>query len=320
MKILLITSTRIGDAVLSTGVVNHLHVIYPDAKITVAVGYLAAPLFNSLPSVERVIPIRKQVWELHWLRLWIQTVGVPWDLVIDLRGSALSWLLMAKDRKVLRKSLPGEHRVETLGRILDVSPAPPPRLVLGQAAKEKAETILGPGPVIGLGVTANWLPKIWPADNFITLSRLLIDPGGPMSGARIAIFGGPGEENIALPILEALGEQTINLVGWLEIQDVAACLGRCNVFVGNDSGLMHMAAALDIPTVGLFGPSPPERYRPWGTKARAVSGTISYADLVNDPDFDHRADNNLMMGLGVGPVFEAIVDLISQPEGGDYSE
>ena len=102
MKILFVTSTRIGDAVLSTGLLSHLVERYPEASVTVACGHLPAPLFRAAPGVVRVIPIVKKPLSAHWIALWGQVAGTVWDLVIDLRGSALAWLVPARARKVWR--------------------------------------------------------------------------------------------------------------------------------------------------------------------------------------------------------------------------
>ena len=89
MKILYITSTRIGDAVLSTGLLGWLVEHLPEARVTIACGPLAAPLFAAVPGLERVIVLRKRPGGLHWLDLWRACLGVRWGLVVDLRRSAI---------------------------------------------------------------------------------------------------------------------------------------------------------------------------------------------------------------------------------------
>ena len=86
------------------------------------------------------------------------------------------------------------------------------------------------------------------------------------------VFGGPGEAERALaaPLLAALPPDAVDLVGRLEIPEAAAALARCALFVGNDSGLMHLAAAVGTPTLGLFGPTSAEEYGPVGARAAAV--------------------------------------------------
>src|SRR5258707_868961 len=99
MRILFVTATRIGDAVLSTGLLSHAMARFPDARLTIAAGPAAAPLFEAVPGLDRLIVLRKRRWALHWLALYAQTAGRRWDLVVDLRGSALAWLLWAGWRR-----------------------------------------------------------------------------------------------------------------------------------------------------------------------------------------------------------------------------
>ena len=109
---------------------------------------------------------------------------------------------------------------------------------------------------------------MWPADRFVALFHAL-EPLLP--GARAVIFAGPGagERAMAAPVLAAL-PGAVDLAGCLSLPEAAACLARCRLFVGNDSGLMHLAAAAGTPTLGLFGPTPASEYAPAGRRAAAV--------------------------------------------------
>src|SRR5262245_59824935 len=93
MHILFVTATRIGDAVLSTGLLSHLVARHPGARLTIAGGPVAAPLFAAVPRLERIIVVDKRRWGMHWPLLYAQTIGRRWDLVLDLRGSAIAWTL-----------------------------------------------------------------------------------------------------------------------------------------------------------------------------------------------------------------------------------
>ena len=94
-RILFITSTRIGDCILSTGLLARLAEMHPEAKITVACGPLGAPVFRAAPGVERIIVVAKSPTghRGHWLTLWREVAGTAWDLVVDLRGSAIAYTL-----------------------------------------------------------------------------------------------------------------------------------------------------------------------------------------------------------------------------------
>ncbi|MSO89379.1 MAG: glycosyltransferase family 9 protein [Rhodospirillaceae bacterium] len=310
MKILFVTATRIGDAVLSTGLLGHLADIHPRARFTIACGAPTASLFAAFPAADRIIPVTKRAGGLHWLKLWAETAGTSWDIVVDLRGSALAWLLRAGARHVLRGRDDSLHRVEWLARALNLASPPAPRLWTNAAQREAAAALVPAPPVLALAPTANWRGKRWRAENFVALAGRLAAPGGILPGARIAVFGGPGEAAMAGAVIENLPEdRVIDLVGKLDLPLAAACLARCAFFVGNDSGLMHMAAAAGIPTLGLFGPSRAEHYAPWGRRAGVARTALPYEALVGGPGYDHRSADSLMDSLSVDEAERAAVEL-----------
>ncbi|HZU90650.1 MAG TPA: glycosyltransferase family 9 protein, partial [Stellaceae bacterium] len=92
--------------------------------------------------------------------------------------------------------------------------------------------------------------------------------------------------------------RVVDLVGRTDLPVAAAVLQRTRLFVGNDTGLMHLAAACGTPTLGLFGPSPVGRYAPWGPHAAAVCTTDPPEKLFG-PGFDHRTTGTLMDGISV---------------------
>jgi heptosyltransferase-3 len=314
MRILFVTATRIGDAVLSTGLLDHLVRVHPGARITVACGPAAAGLFAHVPGLERVIPMEKRGFRGHWWSLWSWAVGTRWDLVVDLRGSALSWLVRARARGVMGGGRRPGHRLAQLGAVLGLDPAPLPVVWTSEADRARAASLLPPGPpVIGLGPTANWRGKVWAPERFVALFDRLAGAGGPLPGARVAVFAGPGEAEraMAAPVLAALPRgRTIDLAGRLTLTEAAAALARCALYVGNDSGLMHLAAAAGTPTVGLFGPSPPEEYAPCGAHTAVARTHLSMSELVGTPGYDHRTTGSLMGTLPVEDVVEAASALL----------
>ena len=265
MRILFITATRIGDAVLSTGLLDHLLRTYPDARFTIACGPVAEGVFARMPNRARTLVVAKRRFDAHWLALWAQTATTLWDLAIDLRGSALTFLVPTRRRAVMRGGRRPGHRLTHLAGTLGLAQPPLPVAWTAAADQARAAALLPPGgPVIGLGPTANWAGKVWPAERFVALFAAL---AGTMPGARAAVFGGPGEAEraMAAPVLAAIPGAT-DLVGALSLPEAAACLARCRLFVGNDSGLMHLAAAAGAPTLGLFGPTPASEYAPAGRR------------------------------------------------------
>ncbi len=275
MRILFVTSNRLGDAVLSTGLLDHLLRTYPTARITVVCGAVAEGVFARMPRRDRTIVLEKRPYGRHWLPLWAATVTTCWDLVVDIRGSVLSWLVPTGRRAIMRRG-PG-HKTAQLAAILGVTPAPMPVAWTAPEDRARVAALLPSGPLIALAPTANWAPKVWPPDRFAALFRALTQD---LPGATPVVFGGPGpaERDMTAPLLAAL-PQAIDLVGRLTLPEVAAAFARASLFVGNDSGLMHLAAAVGTPTLGLFGPTNAAEYAPAGLWAQAVVGD-SMIDLT----------------------------------------
>jgi ADP-heptose:LPS heptosyltransferase len=266
MRILFVTSNRLGDAVLSTGLLDHLIRTYPRARITVVCGPVAADLFLRMPNRAATMVMRKRPWGAHWLSLWVSVAPRFWDLVVDIRGSALAWMVPTRRRAVFRRR--GGPKTAELGAILNLSPPPRPVAWFDDADAARVTTLVPAGlRFIVLAPTANWAGKLWPPERFAAAFRALAEPG-----TRAVIMGGPGdaERAMAAPLAAALPD-AINLVGQLTLPEVSACLARAHLFIGNDSGLMHMAAAAGAPTIGLFGPTPADIYGPAGRSAVAVN-------------------------------------------------
>ena len=306
MRLLFITSTRIGDAVLSTGVLQHLIARHPGLRVTVAVGRPAAPLFESVPGLERILIIDKQSFNLHWLGLWRATVVRRWDLVIDLRASALPFLLLAGRRLVVGRSDEDRPRVMELAALLDLDTPPAPTVWLAESSETAAARLVpNDRQVLAIAPAANWPGKQWRPDRFAALAEGLTGRDGLMAGARVAVIAAANERAQVQPILDSLAEnRAIDLVG-VDLPTSAACLRRCRLFVGNDSGLMHLSAAAGVPTLGLFGPSSDRRYAPWGPLAAFIRTEESVQDLVARRAAPGEIQETLMDGLPVAAVLAA---------------
>jgi len=311
-RILFITSNRLGDAVLSTGLLARLLDDYPGARVTVVCGPVAAGLFQGVPGLERIIELSKRKHSLHWWDMWRHCVMHVWDVVVDLRNAPLSYALLAKRQIHLgRAGKLDVHRVRAMGSLLGLVDNPPqPTLWTLPEHEALAAQLMPEGtPILALGPTANWLGKTWPADRFAQLAVRLTGDRGILPGARIAVIAHSSERAMAEPVLKALPlDRVIDLVGNTPLLAVYACLKRAAFYVGNDSGLMHMAAASKTPTLGLFGPSREVHYAPWGKKCRVVRGDKSY-DEVFPADYDWRAVQCLMMDLSVDQAEAAAQEL-----------
>lgn len=314
-RILFVTHTRIGDAVMSTGLLAELTGRHPDARFTVACGPGPAALFEAHPQLERVIVMRKEPRAGHWRRLWRQVAGTRWYLVVDIRRSALGWLLWTRRRATAPANDKSEHRLATLARTLGVTDWPQPTVWTGAEHQRRADALVGAtGPKLVLAPTANWAAKVWPPEKFAQLVQRLTGPEGRLPGAQVVVTGGPGEERQAQPVIAAVPQDRLVGAVGLDLPTTAAVFQRCDLFVGNDSGLMHLAAAAGTPTLGLFGPTDDRVYGPPGTHCRVVRTPEAKNELTKKPGFNHRTAGSQMGNLAVESVLDAAAGLLDSLE------
>jgi heptosyltransferase III len=306
MRALLITATRLGDAVLSTGAVSYLAKRYPGAELVVACGGLPASLFEAMPEVAEVWPIAKQPRAGHWRALWRRAVGRRWTHIVDLRGSAFTYTVLTRRRSILQPDRALRHRVLHLTQTLGADAPLAPRLCWSEADMAEARRRMGAaGPWLAIGPTANWQGKIWPPERFGAVAKALVGPDGPLAGARVLIPGAPGEERMAEPVFAALrAHRPVAAFGW-PLPVLAAALASARLYIGNDSGLMHMAAAVGTPTIGLFGPSRAELYAPWGEHTAVVQTQTSFDDFISAPGYNRFTTGSLMGEITVNAVLAA---------------
>lgn len=313
MRILFISSTRIGDAILASGALAYLHDRYPRARFTIACGPAAVPLFAKVPNLERIIPLRRSGRHGHWFRLWAACVGRYWSVIVDLRRSLVPYLVLSGRRYRMAAGAPELHKVEQVARMMRSARPLPPKIWIGPEHVANAAALIPDGaPVLALAPTANWGGKQWPGERFAALIERLCGARGILAGARIAVFSAPAERASAVRVLAAVPEsRRLDLAGKTDLLTASAALARCTMFVGNDSALMHLAAAAGIPTLGLFGPSKEEHYAPWGPLAAAVRTERSYEEIVNAAGYDYRSHESHMGSLSVDKVAAAAEKLWS---------
>jgi heptosyltransferase-3 len=301
MNVLFITSSRIGDAVLSTGLLDHIARKYPAAKVTVVCGPLTAPLFEGYPNLARLYPLKKQRLNRHWFDLWRQVAGTRWDTVVDLRNSAISRVVPAKQRFIFGPRIDQKfHKVEQCASVMNLGYVPVPQLWFTDAQRQKARVLVPDGgPVLAVGPTANWPAKTWPAENFVQIIKFMTED--IMPGARVAVFAAKGEEEGAYKVLKSVPpDKQIDVIAKADPGTAAAAIARCAFYIGNDSGLMHCAAASGVKTLGLFGPSWPHLYRPWG--GDYVSTPENFDQLIDYKGYSPKTAPCLMTSLTVEAV------------------
>lgn len=257
MTNLFILPTRLGDAILTTGVLDK----YKDEPSVIVSTPLTAPIFSGLPHLEKVILVGKKPWKKHWIEMWRKTNGRSWNRIIDLRGSILSYFLKAEKRHVWKQPSSKCHKVLQISQFIKSEVPLSPTLWISE--KRLAENPFS-RPTLAVAPTAGWAGKQWPIKNFVTLLQEFCSKN---PRAQVAFFGAPNERNQLVPLLEALpSDQWVNTIGE-DLLTVAARIKSAKLFIGNDSGLMHLSAAVRTPTIALFGPSNNKIYGPWSDQS-----------------------------------------------------
>lgn len=311
MKVLFLTHTRLGDAVLSTGVVNHYATHFPQARLTVVCSPLVEGLFAAMPNVERVIAVRKRTYSRHWWDVWRAVAGTRWGEVVDLRNSIVSRLVLAGRRHIWKPQPDTLHKVAQIANIIGVNPPPSPRLWFDDVTQSRVHAFLKdiPSPRIVIAPVANWPGKTWPAERFVELVAR-IDAQSAQKPSFV-IMAGPGEEKVAEQVFAACPQgRSFSAIAKFTPLEAACVISNSDAFIGNDSGLMHCAAATGIPTLGLFGPSNRDVYAPWGANARMIATPESFKEFLARPDYSPNLTTSLMGSLTVDAVYDAFSSLM----------
>jgi ADP-heptose:LPS heptosyltransferase len=280
--ILFITHSRLGDAVLSSGLIPALAERHPGARFTIVASALTAPLFAQTPGLEDLIVLEKQRLGLHWLRLFWRLGLRRWGLIVDLRGAPITAVFNHRRRLAHRKTAAPVHKVREAGRLLGAMQAPPaPFLATNDEIESRAKALTkGRGPILAIAPCANWVGKAWPAERYARVARELLGRGGALAGGRLMVLGGPEDRREAGPVLSAAPKaRVIDLVGREDLLVLYAALKRVRLFIGGDTGLTHMAAAAGAPCLALFGPSDESLYAPWGAKTQVIRGARGFAEF-----------------------------------------
>lgn len=273
-KILFISLSNIGDAIMTTPVLLALHECYPSAVIDIVGDHRSSEIFKHCPFRGEIFNKEKN----KFLRgvpallksLWFQS----YDLIVDLRTDGLAYLLPAGKRLTKRnRTNAGPHAVqEHVGIISAVYQGQPPTCFvwLSNIEEKFAKEALGQycgKRLLGIGAGANADVKIWPKENYLSL----VEKTG--NGFDAIVFLGDSRDKECSDFISSRVKlPCFNLCGMTNILQAVAVQKYLTVFIGNDSGLGHMASAAGVATITIFRTGEPDRYRPWGEKALWLVG------------------------------------------------
>jgi heptosyltransferase II len=296
MKILVVAPSWVGDTVMAQPLLRLLHERHANLAIDVLAPPFTLPLLTRMPEVRRSIAARFGHGELKFgerQRLAHELAQEHYDQAIVLPNSLKAALIPVLARIPLRTGFRGEMRYGLLNdlRRLDErklpkmverfaalaldhgavlpQPLPAPRLIVDSANLEKSIqkhdlTIEFPTAVLCPG--AEYGPaKRWPAEHFGVLARELAT-----QDYAVWLLGSPKDADVGAAIVHASGGACVNLCGKTTLEEAIDLMSLAALVVTNDSGLMHVAAALDRPTIALYGSSSPAFTPPLSEKAKIV--------------------------------------------------
>lgn len=285
MRVLFITHSNIGCAVLSTGLLNRLLKSYPQAVFDIVVGHRAAAVFETFPNLGKLVAFRKKRFHGHYFSLFSSLRKTDYDLIVDVRTPWLGRMLKGK-KKLVFKGKPNVpmHMAEQMAALWPEGAEAKIKLSVWSSEKamqQAADTLEGSRPVMVLAPAANWVAKQWPQKNW----AMLCDEIEERSAAPVSyvVVGAAYERaNVADFVANLPAERTLDLIGKTNMNEAFAYIAQADLFMGNDSSLGHVAAACGVPMVSLFGPSADDLYRPYGESVMLVA-----------PDKRKRSELNL---------------------------
>lgn len=162
-----------------------------------------------------------------------------------------------------------EHYCKPLASLAIYVESPRSRVFLNESDRATASRFLqhvGREPIVAVHPGSGSEKKNWPTENFAALSRWLVDE----LAAQLLIVRGEADEQVVNKLTELIGARQMLIASGLKLVELAALLERCALFLGNDSGITHLAAAVETPTVALFGPTSTSIWEPRGKRVRVV--------------------------------------------------
>ena len=275
-KILFVGLSSVGDVVMTTPVLNSLQNEYPDAKFDIVVDKRGTGLYKNFPRLNKLYLKDKDKFLRGVPDLLKQLWKNRYDLVVDVRSDGLAYLIRAKKRytKWFAQSY-GPHAVEGLmGVISNIhgdKPIPEASVWPSQEDKEYADKELSvfenKEKLLAISMGDNRKPtKTWTTEKFI---KLLNKHEKDFSG--VIFLGNQNEAEETKEVASKINLPHINTVD-NSLLEAAALIEKAYLYIGPDSGLGHIAAAVKTPTVSFFGLMKPEKYRPWGNKSFCFCG------------------------------------------------
>lgn len=347
LKILVLRPDGIGDLTMSLPAIGALRDRFPQAEWTLVAGSPSRGLVDHLPWIDRAwfldLPwAQRSVERLDWGAMWAMLRRIRrerFDLVIDLRGDFrnILWMVfMGSGYRVgygwsgcgflLDLEIPAgrdRHHVEhaldcvralggTVGPVrfgLEI-----PREALARARERLSALGVGGDGYLVLHPGAQWPGRQWTAPGYAEVA----DRAAGQFGLKVLLTGVDRERALSRDIQARMRTKPVDLVGRLTLEEYLAVLRGARLFLGVDSGPMHLAVALAVPTVALFGPGDPTAIGPYGEHTVVVSEAARFGCSPCAQDGCEWEGASCMQAIPVERAWEAVErQLVGAAAGGD---
>jgi heptosyltransferase-2 len=324
MKFLVIRFSSLGDCVLLCPLLDYLKRAGAE-EVVVLTKRAYAPLFASATGVDRVVALDSGAGVRELWRLASPFRHRDYE-IIDAHGSWRSQMVCARVGRVAARI--EKHTRQRVNLILWKRPADLPTMLeryarlcspvqvetpvlspgglrLPDQATREAATAMGNASFIAVAPGSRWPAKRW--DGFATLCEML------PRDERILLVGDSADRAFTAPIARALGDRCLDIAGVPSLMNTAAHIARCRLFVGNDSGLMHLAEAVGVPVVALFGPTVETfGYYPSLAKSRVIERRLACRPCSRNGSIPcPKGTGECLTRIDVDPVLAAIQSVFS---------
>jgi len=342
-SILLIRTAYIGDVIMTLPMLKPLKERFPRSRITVLTAPGAAPLLHGHPYADEIVTFAPfWFYRSESLAAYLRFIRAfrrrRFDLLIEARGDIREILLLAapvRSRYKVSYGIGGgayllthvvpynglRHKVEyhlDICRFLGCPDGPPDwGLHLTIAEQEQARLLLdsvGVKPPYICAHPGSRLPlKMWPPERCAALYDLLLE----RFGLPLLLFGGPDDQALIERITGMMKGRAVSLAGRTSLREMAAALAQASLFVCNDSAPMHLAAALDVPTAALFGPSKSAETRPFSSRSLVVEEDFPCRFTCDESSCRQAAKQDCMLAITPEAVLQAAETMLAARRGSE---
>jgi len=289
-SILVVSFSHIGDVVLSTAVIPPLKQQFPDAKINILVGPKASDILWGDIRLNKIIIYdnKGQHRKINGIyRLFKELKNAKYDIVVNLRDSLWARFIGKENwnMPLLRRFSSKYQSSHAVDRYLDVPQSHgvdisrgEPKIVLLDYERQQASEFLAKNnisindTIIGIHPGGSWKYKLWPLKRFAALGDFLVQA----FGAKVMVFAGPDETELQLQMADMMRLEPI-IVQDISLRLLASLIKRCHLYIGNDTGPMHIAAAVGTRVISLFGSTDAGRSGPYGNGHVIISSKLDCA-------------------------------------------